>query len=101
MDNSRKSELISRVLEQVSALPRSRLRDGITVQVIKALRSGGRISIFGCLALGEIKRPSKKGGFRNGTCVLRPTIPALDHEKSSHRRIKIPTCEIVDILVRA
>lgn len=99
MENARKSELISRVLEQVSALPRSRLRDGISIQVILKPRYGGR-TVIGCLTRGEIRRPSKKGGFRNGTLVLRPTIPALDHEKSSHRRIKIPNRQIHDILAK-
>lgn len=98
MVSPRKRELIGRVLEQVSELPRSKLVGGIALRVIQSERSGGRI-ITGCLARGEIKRPSKKGGFKNGTLVLRPTTPALDHEECSLKRIKIPICQIDDVVV--
>lgn len=97
MKNGRKEELIGRILEQVSELPRSRIRDGILLQVILKSCYGSRL-IVGCLTRKEIKRASKKGGFRNGTLVLRPTVPALDHEECCVGRVKVPLCQIDDVL---
>lgn len=100
MSVARKGELIERVRRQVSELSRRKISQGIVLRVILASRKGMRC-VRGCLTANEVKHPSKKGGFRNGTLVLRPTIPALDHKRSALPRIKNRISQIVDIVVES